>query len=101
MVKTLKKHYKRRGGSSSSRDRNKSAMKIQSGYRKFLTRRELARRGSAFQKKHSSALNRTHKAKKMAKCIKIMMETFKTGAEWQEFLDEKAEREKLRLMRGF
>ena len=73
MVKTLKKHYKRRGGSSSS----------------------------SHQKKHSSALNRTHKAKKMAKCIKIMMETFKTGAEWQEFLDEKAEREKLRLMRGF
>jgi len=88
MVKTLKKHYKRRGGSSSSSHQNKSARKIQLAYRKSERRR-----GSAFQKKHSSALNRTHKAKKMAKCIKIMMETFKTGAEWQQFLDEKALRE--------
>lgn len=82
MVKTLKKHYKRRGGTSSS------ARKIQRAYRNSQRRRELA-----FQKKHSSALNRTHKAIIMEKCIPIMMETFKTGAEWQEFLDEKAARE--------
>ena len=88
MVKTLKKHYKRRGGSSSSRKRNKAALMFQRAYRKSQIRRE-----SAFQNKYSSALNRTAKAKKMAKCINIMMETFKTGAEWQEFLDEKALRE--------
>ena len=88
MVKTLKKHNKRRGGSSSSRKRTNAAHKIQHVYRDSQRRRE-----SAFQKKYSSALNRTAKAKKMAKCINIMMETFKTGAEWQEFLDEKALRE--------
>ena len=88
MVKTLKKHYKRRGGSSSSRKRTNAALLFQRAYRDSQKRRE-----SAFQKKYSSALNRTAKAKKMAKCINIMIETFKTGAEWQEFLDEKALRE--------
>ena len=47
MVKIIKKHYKRRGESSTSSHRNKSVRKIQRVYRKSKSRR-----GLAFRKKY-------------------------------------------------
>ena len=86
MVKTIRKRNIHRGGSS---PRTRSVRNIQRVYRGHD-----GRRAAKYQKSRPQ-LERTHKAKEFAKCVKIMIDTFKTGEEWQEFLDDKRERENL------